>query len=204
MSLQPYASDGGRHRRYGTPAPLQRSLGAVAVLVLLATTARCEPLDITLFPSAEAEGDQAPDASAPNDPSPPPDAGAPQLCMPDAPACDECVARDDCDGDLRCHPATGECVAECSAAETCAGANVCNTDFAVCVECIDDATCMDEDLDLCDTRGGRCVECVIDADCTDDVEERPVCLRALGVCGCNTNDDCEEGSCEQGECDDDS
>jgi hypothetical protein len=182
-------------------------LGAAALLVLLAVTTRCEPLDIALFPNVEAEpdGGSKPDASAPSDLSPAPEAGAPpQLCLPNAPACDECVAGGDCGGELRCHPATGECVAECSDGDSCSGSNVCNVDFAVCVECTDDTTCTDDDLDLCDTRAGRCVECTMDEDCTDDPEERPVCLRALGVCGCNDDDDCEEGSCEQGECDDDS
>jgi hypothetical protein len=185
----------------------QRPVSAAALFVLLATATRCEPLDIQLFPSVEAgfDADPTPDASAPADPLPPPEAGAPQLCMPGASACDECVARADCGGDLRCHPATGECVLECSSdGEPCIGANVCETDFGVCVECIDDTTCTDDDLDLCDTRGGRCVECMLDEDCTDDPEERPVCLTALGVCGCNDDDDCDEGSCQQGECDDES
>ena len=51
-----------------------------------------------------------------------------------------------------------------------------------------------------DVRQELC--CASGKACSDDDSEEPLICLAQGICGCSTDDDCSEGSCEQGECED--
>ncbi len=177
--------------------------GPRAALCLLVVSSACEPLDIPLFPHRIDAGftrDADPDASSGPGPAPSPaEAGPPAPCLPGARSCEACVSAGACPDELRCHPVSGECVPPCSSLQTtCPGASSCNAELGVCVECIEDDDCAQDGLNFCDRRSSRCVECLTNDECS---EEGPVCL-PQGICGCNTDDDCSEGSCEQGECED--
>ena len=174
------------------------ALFAVAILA-------CDPLDIRLFPErvdvtappdSAGDSDAAPAVVTP--PDPPPDAAPSATCSPRCLACIEDAA---CDADERCHPFTGQCVAPCGPGQTeCPDDDeVCNEELGVCVSCTDDVGCTSGDLEICDARQGICVECMDDSHCTDDPQERPRCLAALGVCGCESDADCPSGVCDEDE-----
>lgn len=183
---------------------VSRGLVAGAALLVVLGGA-CEPLDIELFPDGveldtEADAGEIPDDAEPAPPAPA-EAGASTPCAPGAQSCLDCVRTAACAGGLVCHPHTGDCVAPCDEQTSCSNGDVCNTELGVCVECIDGDACSSDDRPICDQRAGDCVECLESTDCTDDPEERPVCLTALGVCGCMSDTDCAVGSCgDGGEC----
>lgn len=188
----------------GGPPSRGRCVGAALLLLL---GGACEPLDIQLFPErvgldTGVDAGEGPDAPDPPSPAPA-EGGASTACLPDAQSCLDCVRSAGCSDGLVCHPQNGDCAAPCDEQTSCSNGGLCNTELGVCVECIDSDACSSDNRPICDPEAGVCVECLDDADCTDDPEERPICLMALGVCGCISDADCAEGSCQQGECEED-
>lgn len=100
--------------------------------------------------------------------------------------------------------ASNTCIAEpavlyCSAASECSPQHpVCDVGGTdTCVGCATSEDCAEfGDLPQCEAGSGACVECLESSHCGDT--DRPVCGEDFACRGCDSDDECDSGVCDEG------
>jgi len=105
--------------------------------------------------------------------------------------CVQCIDNNGCEFDFPVCSPNNQCV-PCSLSTDCEGSPygpVCDLEFGVCVECVDNTMCDDPVLNMCDTTRGVCVECEVSFDCADAAA--PACSTdGMGRLTCQSHDEC--------------
>ena len=88
--------------------------------------------------------------------------------------------------------------AKCATDMECSASERCDHDTGECVPCSGGQCEPSEETDPCDQPDAQCPECTANADCSDPT---PFCV-AQSCRACRRNDDCIEGDCVAGVCQD--
>jgi hypothetical protein len=167
-------------RRAGWSLP-RVAITAIALAVGVATACGYEGRSLDLFPSVPLAGDLGRCSAELECPMNRPFCaeglcvecrsdgecrGNKPACL--AGACVTCSGPEHCPLGSACNVAADRCAPACERVEDCTLREQlsCDVERGFCVECLDDATCVDPARPACDRPAGQCVACNDDGDCS--------------------------------------